>query len=165
MPCGSDVLMTKRLRDWNSDPKRAAESGAFTPDKMLTIWNNPLLVGFGQALIIVRPLDDVPADTPRCGELKLGASGLCSSSQVFKKIPVLGWKFWSRKCCEIQEIWEFLESRKAAHAASLPQTSSFLRSSPMMGNAAGSSKTGTLPGAVTAAWAASVLLSGSKDEF
>ncbi|KAJ7932710.1 DNA glycosylase [Mycena leptocephala] len=44
---------------------------------------NPLLVGFGQTTC--------PANSPRCGECSLAASGLCPSAKLPKKKPVPDW--------------------------------------------------------------------------
>ncbi|KAJ6567142.1 DNA glycosylase [Mycena capillaripes] len=44
---------------------------------------NPLLVGFGQTIC--------PANSPRCGECALSASGLCPSSKAQKKKPIPDW--------------------------------------------------------------------------
>ncbi|KAJ6606133.1 DNA glycosylase [Mycena vulgaris] len=79
------VLRITRLLGWHKEdtPEAARISLESWLPKELQRDINPLLVGFGQTMC--------PSNTPHCGECKLAASGLCPSSKVSKKVPVLEW--------------------------------------------------------------------------
>ncbi|KAJ7215316.1 DNA glycosylase [Mycena haematopus] len=79
------VLRITRLLGWHKaeNPEDARISLESWLPAELQPEINPLLVGFGQTIC--------PANSPRCGECKLGASGLCPSSKVPAKKPDPDW--------------------------------------------------------------------------
>ncbi|KAJ7119015.1 DNA glycosylase [Mycena epipterygia] len=79
------VLRITRLLGWHKadTPEDARISLESWLPKELQREINPLLVGFGQTMC--------PSNSPRCGECKLSALGLCPSAKVSKKKPVPEW--------------------------------------------------------------------------